>query len=477
MYMLKHIIPTILLLLILKINAQANWVDLINPNDLNNWEIKQGSAEFSINDGVITAVSIPNTPSTYLGTKEMYDNFILEFEVFVSKGLNSGVQFRSLINDRASNYNLVYGYQFELDTDEYRSWSGGIYDQSRKDFFLYPLTRNDKGREAFVNGQWNKMRIEAIGNNIRTWINGIQCSNLIDDLSKKGFIALQVHSIEDQALAGKEIKWRNIKILTKNINNHRLPVQDYATEINNIDNYLSNTQLSKGWKFLWNESLTNLWRGAKLKDFPSDGWQIKDGVLTVLSSEGKESRNGGDIVTIKKYSNFDLEIDFKISKGANSGIKYLVETDLNKGIGSSIGLEFQILDDQNHIDSKKKFKVLEFENEQWVDFKKGIKKNRTVGSLYDLIEAENLNEKRSKRPVRPNTWHRARILVNDGHVEHWLDNIKLLEYDRYSQIFKALVEYSKYSKWKNFGQGKSGHILLQDHGDEVSFKNIKIREF
>ena len=106
-----------------------------------------------------------------------------------------------------------------------------------------------------------------------------------------------------------------------------------------------------------------------------------------------------------------------------------------------------------------------------------IKKNRSMGSLYDLIEAENLNEERSKRPVHPETWHRARIIVNEGHVEHWLDNIKLLEYNRFSQVFKALVEYSKYSKWENFGQLDSGHILLQDHGDRVSFKNIKIREF
>ena len=79
--------------------------------------------------------------------------------------------------------------------------------------------------------------------------------------------------------------------------------------------------------------------------------------------------------------------------------------------------------------------------------------------------------------MHPERWHRARIIVNNGHVEHWLDNIKVLEYNRFSQMFKALVEYSKYSKWENFGQLKSGHILLQDHGDRVSFKNIKIREF
>lgn len=104
-----------------------------------------------------------------------------------------------------------------------------------------------------------------------------------------------------------------------------------------------------------------------------------------------------------------------------------------------------------------------------------VKSNRTVGSLYDLIEAKNLNEPRSKRPVKHDTWHRARIISNNGNVEHWLDNIKVLEYNRYSQVFDALVQYSKYSIYEDFGKLKSGNILLQDHGDLVKFKNIKIR--
>jgi hypothetical protein len=165
-------------------------------------------------------------------------------------------------------------------------------------------------------------------------------------------------------------------------------------------------------------------------------------------------------VTKKKFSNFELELDFMITKGANSGIKYFVDTEMNQGKGSSIGLEFQILDDKNHPDAKE-----------------GVLGNRTVASLYDLITAENLQESRGKRNVKPNTWHRARIFVDGGHVEHWLDNIKMLEYQRYSQVFKSLVNYSKYQKWPGFGLLDAGHILLQDHGDEVYFKNIKVREF
>ena len=207
--------------------------------------------------------------------------------------------------------------------------------------------------------------------------------------------------------------------------------------------------------------------------FLAKGWVINNGLLTVLSSNGAESANGGDIVTTDKYENFELELDFKITKGANSGIKYFVDLDLNKGEGSAIGLEYQILDNKFHSDASKKFRVMELEGEKWNIKKEDVKKNRGVASLYDLIEAKKLNWK----DVSPGAWHRAKIVSNNGNVEHWLDNEKVLEYNRFSQVFRALVEYSKYSKWENFAQQKSGHILLQDHGDEVSFKNIKIREY
>ena len=122
---------------------------------------------------------------------------------------------------------------------------------------------------------------------------------------------------------------------------------------------------------LWDGKTTDGWRGAKLDKFPEAGWEMKDGVLTVLESGGGESAHGGDIVTVDTYSNFELIVDFNITPGANSGVKYFVDPELNKGSGSAIGLEFQVLDDKKHPDAKK-----------------GMEGNRTVSSLYDLIKAE-----------------------------------------------------------------------------------------
>jgi len=137
------------------------------------------------------------------------------------------------------------------------------------------------------------------------------------------------------------------------------------------DNTLTDKEKADGWQLLWDGRTTEGWISAKGDTFPKKGWVIRDGMLTVLKSDGSESRNGGDIVTSRQYTNFILSVDFKITEGANSGIKYFVQTDLNKGEGSAIGCEFQILDDLRHPDAKL-----------------GVNGNRTLGSLYDMIRAD-----------------------------------------------------------------------------------------
>ncbi len=219
-------------------------------------------------------------------------------------------------------------------------------------------------------------------------------------------------------------------------------------------NTLTKKEKKQGWELLWDGKTTNGWRSARASEFPKKGWVIDNGILKVLRSDGAESANGGDIITVKKYKNFELLVDFKITEGANSGIKYFVDPDLNQGAGSSIGCEFQILDDEKHPDAKL-----------------GVKGNRTLGSLYDLIPAP------TTKPFKKGEFNTARIIVKGNHVEHWLNGTKIVEYDRNNQMWSALVAYSKYKVWPNFGEAAEGNILLQDHGDEVWFRNIKIREF
>ncbi|HOI28344.1 MAG TPA: DUF1080 domain-containing protein [Melioribacteraceae bacterium] len=444
------LIHVILILLSVAVNAQPNWKSLFNGKDLSGWEQLNGSAKYYVMDGVLVGEAIVGSPNSFLCTKEKFSDFILEFEIKTDTQLNTGVQFRSesLVDFKEGR---VHGYQVEIDPSD-RAWSGGIYDEARRGW-LYTLDENPNGRKAFKNNQWNLVRVEAIGNSIRTWINGIPCADIIDDLTKTGFIALQVHDIKNDPLKnGIKAMWRNIRIITDNPSKFKSP-ESGIPQYNYISNTISDYEKKTGWKLLWDGKTTDGWRGAKLDKFPEYGWEIKDGVLSVLSSGGAESRNGGDIITTKKYRNFELIADFKITDGANSGIKYFVDPELNKGEGSAIGCEFQILDDAKHPDAKL-----------------GVAGNRTLGSLYDLIAPV------GKRFNGIGMWNRARIIVKDNQVEHWLNGFKVVEYERNTQMWRALVAYSKYSVWKNFGEFKEGHILLQDHGDAVSFMNIKIRE-
>ncbi|MFT5999103.1 MAG: hypothetical protein ACI81P_001559 [Neolewinella sp.] len=428
---------------------------LFTGKDLSGWEQYGGKATYAAVNDELIGTAVIKTPNSFLCTDRPYGDFILELEFQDDPALNSGVMFRAQWR-QDKDLRRVFGYQMEIDPAP-RAYTGGIYDESRRGW-IYPLHYNPPARAAYKHIGWNTARIEAVGNELRTYINGVPCANLIDDFDASGMICLQVHSVNN-TLAGKQVKWRNIRLKENATKADRLPTANLGMPVNLIPNTITEQEKRLGWRLLWDGKTTAGWRGAKLDGFPEKGWTMADGELTVETSDGGESTNGGDIITNDHFSSFELNFEFKPTAGANSGVKYFVDPALNKGAGSAIGLEFQILDDKLHPDAKM-----------------GVAGNRTAGSLYDLITAKSLDTPRNK-DLSINNWNRGRIVVKGGHVEHWLNGYKMVEYDRFSQMFGALVAYSKYKDWPNFGQWPAGPILLQDHGDKVSFRSIKIREF
>jgi hypothetical protein len=429
---------------------QTPWVNLIQKESLEGWTILGGKATYKVENGIVTGTTVANTPNTFLTTNNVYDDFIFEIEYKVDPIMNSGIQIRS---NSLPYYRdgIVHGYQVEIDPSK-RAWSGGIYDEKRRKW-LNPLDNNPEAQAAFKQNDWNHYRVEAIGDTIKTWINGVPAAYLIDDKTASGFIGLQVHSIgKKEDRLGKTVMWRNAKILTTDLANYstKSPLEPVVTK-----NNLTFQEKKDGWKMLWDGKTSNGWQSARSDKFPADSiWKISNGELSVVTTGGAESAAGGDIVTVGQFGDFELSVDFKLTEGANSGIKYYVDTEINKGPGSSIGLEYQILDDKLHPDAK-------------LGSHEG---SRTVCSLYDLIQAD------TSKPIKPiGEWNTAYIISKNNHIEHWLNDVKVLEYDRGSEAFLKLVSESKYAKWPNFGMLEKGNILLQEHGFPVSYRNIKIR--
>ncbi len=207
----------------------------------------------------------------------------------------------------------------------------------------------------------------------------------------------------------------------------------------------------KNQLILFDGSNTDSWRDIKSDDFPDHGWIVKNGILTVLA-ETEDQEGGHDIVTKEQFSNFELELEVRLSEGANSGIKYMVVNNYPSKQGQYLGLEYQLIDNENHPDAKL-----------------GRNGNRRMATLYDILPA------RDDIRIKPaSEWNKVKIIVNEGYVEHWLNGKIVLAYVLNSDSYNELVRLSKYNGLQNFGVQDKGHILLQGHGNEVSFRNITV---
>jgi len=422
---------------------------LFDGKTLDGWKTLGGGADYKVIDGAIVGSSRPGVPNSFLVTEKTFGDFILDLDVRQDVGpTNSGVQFRSLSTPEFEN-GRVHGYQTDIDPSE-RQWSGGIYEEAQRGWF-YTGEMNPPGKSLYKFGEWNHYRIEAIGPRLRVWINGKPAADVIDDATASGFIGLQVHSIEKPEDAGRTTTWKNLNIQTGKL--RRLPPMGILIR-NNLPNNLDAEEKSQGWRLLWDGRSAQGWHSAKGGAFPANGWSMANGELAVQPKGG-----GGDIMTDEQFGAFELQMEFKVSEGANSGIFYYLTAAHDPASNAPLGLEYQVLDDERHPDAKL-----------------GIDGNRTLASLYDILPRGKLMTNVGIKPV-VGAWQHARIVARaDGTVEHWLNGVKVLEFKRGSDDFRAHVATSKFKSTPGFGEAPKGHILLQDHGDAVSYRSIKIRK-
>jgi 3-keto-disaccharide hydrolase len=205
-------------------------------------------------------------------------------------------------------------------------------------------------------------------------------------------------------------------------------------------------QAEGGWISLFDGKSMNGWRGYKKTDAAGSRWSVENGILTLPADDGKDTRGARDIITTETFDHFDLTWEWKIAQGGNSGLKYFVLEDMP----SAIGHEYQLIDDERHPDAK-------------------VGPKRQTASLYDVLVPEN-------RKLKPaGEWNTSRVVVRASTVEHYLNDGRVLTYELDSPALNSAIQASKFKDVARFGKLQKGHILLQDHGNQVWYRNIKIR--
>ena len=237
-------------------------------------------------------------------------------------------------------------------------------------------------------------------------------------------------------------------------------------------NQLTRAERNAGWRLLFDGKTLAGWRGLGYAGVPTAHWTVEDGAIRKIANEkvppGPDGKRqpGGDLMTVATFKNFELEWDWKMSPAGNSGLKYNVSEELSGGqpsnvlrpatgsagvSHSAIGFEYQMIDDDRHSDGK-------------------LPTHRS-GALYDMITTD------ARKQLKPiGEWNHSRIVFNGSHGEHWLNGIKVVEYELGSPALDSAFKASKFRSMPWYTQRRTGHIVLQDHGDDVWVRSLKIRE-
>jgi len=254
----------------------GDWLYPFNGENFDRWTQRGGKAKYEVRDGIIVGTTVPRSRNSFLCTNRDYADFIFEVEYKVDPKMNSGIQIRSASIPSYHN-GVVHGYQVEIDPSD-RAWSGGIYDESRRGW-INDLKGNDPARKAFRQNEWNHYRIEAIGDHIRTFVNGVPAADLRDSVSLTGFIALQVHGTNSEE--SMEISWRKLRI--KDLGRHE-------------------------WKPLFDGVSLNGW-----KPRPGGEWTVNDGAIRGVSE--KAEKRHGLLMSRDSFDDFTVRLKFNVSQG------------------------------------------------------------------------------------------------------------------------------------------------------------------
>ncbi len=396
--------------------SDGNWTVLFNGKDLTGWEMRNANHKAEVKNGVIVATNVIGEDNGFLCTTKQYGDFILELEVNGDLLLdNSGIQYRSASTPDFMN-GRVHGYQVQIENrpPHISQWSGSIYDEAGRGF-LYIFEDDPVRQKAYVQNQWNKVRIEAIGTTSRVWINGIPTAHVVDDKMLSGLICLQVHGGSHADERGEQsVYMRNVRIQTENLKPS--PYDDIPV-VNLIPNTISPQEKHQGFTLLFDGKSSNNWRGAEPRGAPGTGWKIQDGAITVFASETNGPPQGKTIaMTEKQYGPFELKFEFKLhNPDAIAGIEYFVD-------GKS--------------DGKRQ-------------------------ALFGRLALDNaVHNAKINRDIWKKEWNQGVIKAHpNGLVEYFLNGYQILEYKRTDD------------------QPSKGSIVIDAYnGDTVSYRSVKIRE-